>query len=85
MTNEQYLEGVKKSLNIPLTDTYQDASLLEYIGSVVDFLIGSGVPRDRITQYIVERGVNDLRENEPNGGKLSAFFMQYATQLAYRR
>ena len=85
MTDEQYLDGVKKALNIPSTDTYQDDSLKEYIGMVVDFLIGSGVPRERITPYAVERGVIDLRDNEPNGGKFSAFFMQYATQLAYRR
>ena len=75
------LENVKSALGI--TGTYQDSTIQQYIDEVVAFLVSSGVPEARITPGIVARGVSDLWNYGGNEGKLSPYFMQRATQLAY--
>lgn len=74
------LENVKKALNI--TGTYQDSTLEQYIAEVTDFLIKAGVKNANITVGIVARGVSDLWNYGAEGGKLSEYFMQRASQLA---
>ena len=75
------LESVKAALGI--TGTYQDSTIQKYIDEVIAFLEDSGVPNGKITPGIVARGVSDLWNYGGNEGKLSPYFMQRATQLAY--
>lgn len=76
------LDDVKKALGIE--GTYQDATLQEYIDEVIAFLLDAGVKRANITAGIVSRGVSDLWNYGVDGGKLSEYFMQRATQLSYK-
>lgn len=77
------LDNVKKALGI--TGTYQDDTLNEYITEVKLFLMSAGVREDDITPGIVSRGVSDLWNYGAGNGELSPYFMQRATQLAYRK
>lgn len=82
MTNAQFLAKVKKALGIE--GEYQDDTLTEYIDEVVEFLKDAGVKPANITAGIVARGVSDLWDYGSGSGKLSAYFMQRATQLSYK-
>ena len=77
------LPSVKLALNI--TGSYQDDTITEYIDEVVAFLKDAGVVASDITPGIVARGVSDLWDYSPGGGKLSTYFMQRATQLSYKK
>lgn len=76
------LESVKNALGI--TGDYQDETLKEYFDDVVGFLVDSGVSKRNITNGIVARGVSDLWNYGNSGGKLSSYFYERATQLAYK-
>lgn len=76
------LENVKNALGI--TGDYQDETLQIYFDEVVDFLRDSGVTKSNITDGIVSRGVSDLWNYGNAGGKLSQYFLERATQLAYK-
>ena len=76
------LENVKNALGI--TGNYQDSTLQEYFNEVIAFLTDSGVSNANITTGIVARGVSDLWNYGNGEGKLSPYFMQRATQLAYK-
>lgn len=76
------LEAVKNALGI--TGCYQDSTLQVYITEVMDFLRESGVKDTDITAGIVSRGVADLWNYGAGDGKLSSYFMQRASQLAYK-
>ena len=82
MNGEQFLESVKKSLNI--TGDYQNETLLGYISETVAFLVDSGVKSKNITPGIVSRGVSDLWNYGASDGKLSDYFKMRASQLAYK-
>lgn len=77
------LANVKTALGI--TGNYQDATLQIYFDEVVAVLIDAGVAESLITDGIVARGVADLWNYGAGEGKLSEYFMQRATQLAYKR
>lgn len=77
------LSQVKSALGI--VGEYQDDTLQQYFDEVVEFLKDSGVSEANITAGIVARGVSDLWNYGSGDGKLSTYFMQRATQLAYRR
>lgn len=77
------LAQVKSALGI--TGTYQDSTLQQYFDEVVAFLTDAGIPAANITAGIVARGVSDLWNYGDGDGKLSSYFLQRATQLAYRR
>lgn len=83
MTEAEMLTSVKNALGIQ--GNYQDDTLTEYINEVVSFLIDSGVKQNNITAGIVARGVSDLWSYGSGDGKLSAYFMQRAAQLSYKR
>lgn len=82
MNSQTILSDVKKSLGIE--GNYQDGTVNEYIVEVVDFLIEAGVKSNNITSGIVARGVADLWSYGAGDGKLSEYFKQRATQLAYK-
>lgn len=77
------LEEVKSAMGI--TGAYHDATLQVYFDEVVDFLKGAGVPASSMTSGVIARGVSDLWNYGGEGGKLSTYFMQRATQLALKR
>ena len=77
------LENVKSALGI--VGTYLDATIQQYIDEVTDFLTNAGVTPSNITAGIVARGVADLWNYGSGNGKLSEYFMQRATQLAYKQ
>ncbi len=76
------LADVKNALGI--TGDYQDATLQIYFDEVVDFLKEAGVKDANITKGIVARGVSDLWNYGLEGGKLSEYFYQRASQLSYK-
>lgn len=77
------LEQVKSAIGI--TGTYQDATVNQYILEVKAFLTDAGVKESNITVGLVARGVSDLWNYGSNKGVLSAYFMQRAAQLSYKK
>lgn len=80
---DEMLEKVKISLGI--TGTYQDNTVNEYILEIKAFLIDAGVKKSNITVGLVARGVSDLWNYGAGKGRLSEYFMQRASQLAYKK
>ena len=83
MADVSMLNEVKNALGI--TGDYQDNTLTEYINEVIGFLTDAGVTANNITSGIVARGVSDLWNYGSGEGQLSNYFIQRATQLAYKR
>lgn len=83
MAYDTMLEDVKICLGI--TGTYQDATINGYIVEVKAFLIDAGASPDSITTGVVVRGVSDLWNYGAGEGKFSEYFMQRASQLAYKK
>lgn len=86
MTNAALLEAVKLSLGI--TGNFQDETLNFYISEVLNYLSDAGVA-DSVLQSsniigIVTRGVADLWNYGAGNSSFSLYFMQRATQLAYK-
>lgn len=82
MSSNAMLTSVKNALGIQ--GDYQDATLTEYINEVTAFLVDAGVSAEDITSGLVARGVSDLWSYGAGNGKLSEYFMQRATQIAYK-
>lgn len=82
MAENTMLESVKKGLGIVGDDL--NNTLTEYIDEVTGFLKDAGVLEKNITAGIVTRGVSDLWNYGSGEGKLSEYFLQRATQLAYK-
>lgn len=76
------LLDVKNALGI--TGDYQDDTLQIYFDEVIDFLIDAGVKKSNISKGIVVCGVTDLWNYGSGEGQLSQYFLQRATQLAYK-
>lgn len=77
------LDDVKAALGI--TGDYQDSTLTVYFNETVDFVKDAGVAESKITAGLVARGVSDLWNYGGAEGKLSEYFMQRCTQLAYKK
>lgn len=79
------LESVKNALGI--TGTYQDATLQIYIDEVMAYMRDAGVPTEVINSSasagVIARGVTDLWNYNGGAGKLSDYFYQRVSQLAY--
>jgi len=77
------LSKVKSALGI--TGNYQDDTLTIYIEEVKAYMKGAGVPDAllEVSAGVVARGVSDLWNYGSAGGKLSDYFYQRVTQLAY--
>ena len=76
------LEQVKQNLGI--TGTFQDTTIQGWIDEVKAFLIDGGVLEENITVGIVAIGVKDLWNYGSGDGSYSPYFIQRATQLAYK-
>ena len=81
------LESVKSALGI--TGTYQDATLKIYIDEVIAYMKDAGVPEEVInagvSAGVIARGVTDLWNYNGGAGKLSDYFYQRVSQLAYSK
>ena len=79
------LESVKSALGI--TGTYQDVTLKIYIDEVIAYMKDAGVSTDVISSNVsagvIARGVTDLWNYNGGAGKLSDYFYQRVSQLAY--
>lgn len=79
------LESVKSALGI--TGTYQDVTLKIYVDEVIAYMKDAGVSTDVISSNVsagvIARGVTDLWNYNGGAGKLSDYFYQRVSQLAY--
>ena len=82
---DTYLASVKSALGI--TGEYQDATLKIYIDEVIAYMVSAGVPTEVISSNVsagvIARGVTDLWNYNGGAGKLSDYFYQRVSQLAY--
>lgn len=79
------LTKVKAALGV--TGNYLDETLNVYIDEVKAYMISAGVP-EAVTEAdtsagVIARGVTDLWNYNGGAGKLSDYFMQRVSQLAY--
>ena len=79
------LSKVKSALGI--TGEYQDETLIVYIDEVKAYMMSAGVPESLINSSVsagvIARGVTDLWNYNGGAGKLSDYFYQRVSQLAY--
>jgi len=79
------LNKVKSALGI--TGDYQDETLTVYIDEVKAYMVSAGVPEEVIESNasagVIARGVTDLWNYNGGAGKLSEYFYQRVSQLAY--
>ena len=82
---DTHLEKVKSALGI--TGNYQDETLKIYIDEVKAYMKDAGVPTEVIDSEasagVIARGVTDLWNYNGGAGKLSDYFYQRVSQLAY--
>jgi hypothetical protein len=82
---DTHLDKVKSALGI--TGTYQDATLTIYIDEVKAYMKDAGVSTDvlnsELSAGVIARGVTDLWNYNGGAGKLSDYFYQRVSQLAY--
>ena len=82
---DTHLDKVKSALGI--TGTYQDATLTIYIDEVKAYMKDAGVSIDvlnsELSAGVIARGVTDLWNYNGGAGKLSDYFYQRVSQLAY--
>lgn len=78
-----YIEDVVKATG--LTGEYQTGTVQEWYNEVIDTIKDAGVAEKFITTGLVARGVLDLWNYDSGGGKLSEYFYQRVTQLAYKK
>ncbi|MEE0440158.1 MAG: hypothetical protein ACLUT1_07455 [Ruminococcus sp.] len=87
MTAEELL--IKVKIGIGITGTYQDETLLTYIEEVKNFLLDGGVLESIVNGSesvgVITRGVSDLWNYGAGSAEFSTYFIQRATQLAYKR
>ena len=81
MTDKELLTKVKQALNIG--GSYQDNTLQIYIDEVKAYLIGAGINKDNVNNYVgvISRGVADLWNYGSGEAKLSNYFMQRVAQI----
>lgn len=79
------LSKVKSALGI--TGEYQDETLTVYIDEVKEYMVSAGVPKEvvdsDVSAGVIARGVTDLWNYNGGAGKLSDYFYQRVSQLAY--
>ena len=82
---DTHLELIKSALGI--TGNYQDATLKIYIDEVIAYMKDAGVSTEvinsNVSAGVIARGVTDLWNYNNGAGKLSDYFYQRVSQLAY--
>ena len=77
------ISDVKSALGI--TGDYLDDTITHYFNEIISFIGSAGVKENNITVGIVARGVSDLWNYGASEGKLSEYFIQRVSQLAYQK
>ena len=82
---DTHLDLVKKALGI--TGEYHDDTLNIYIDEVKAYMVSAGVSEEtvnsKVSAGVIARGVTDLWSYGSGTGKLSDYFYQRVSQLAY--
>lgn len=82
---DAHLDKVKSALGI--TGNFQDTTLTIYIDEVLAYMKDAGVSTDvidsELSAGVIARGVTDLWNYNGGAGKLSDYFYQRVSQLAY--
>ena len=85
MADANLIKAVKIARGMTGTFEVQDSQLAIEIDEVIGFMVDGGVPVDvansEASAGVIAKGVEDLKYN---GGVLSPYFWQRATQLAYK-
>lgn len=75
--------------NLGITGDYQNDTLRGYIDEVKQFLLDAGVSETVVESEtsagVIARGVSDLWNYGAGNAELSPYFIQRATQLAYKK
>ena len=84
MADAKLIKAVKLARGMTGTFEAQDNQLGMEIDDVISYMVSAGVPKEvansEASAGVIARGIEDIKYN---GGKLSEFFWQRATQLAY--
>ena len=84
MADAKVLEAVKKSRRETGTFKELDDALMADIDEVIGLMVDAGVPEkvanSEASAGVIARGIEDIKHN---GGKLSPYFYQRVTQLAF--
>lgn len=84
MADAKVLSAVKIARGMTGTFEAQDAQLNIEIDMVIGLMVGGGISQEvansEASAGVIAKGIEDIKYN---GGKLSEFFWQRATQLAY--
>lgn len=85
MADAKLVEAVKIARGMTGTFEPQDTQLKIEIDEVIGYLVAGGVPESvansEVSAGVIARGIEDIKYN---GGKLSDYFYQRVTQLAYK-
>ena len=57
---------------------YQEDTIKVWYDMTIDFLVGSGIPEDKIPSGLVARGISDLWNYGAGDGQFSKAFIQLA-------
>ena len=84
MADANLIKAVKLARGMTGTFEAQDAQLNIEIDEVIGCMIAGGVPKElansEASAGVIARGIEDIKYN---GGKLSDYFYQRVSQLAY--
>ena len=84
MADAKLLSAVKIARGMTGTFEAQDSQLNIEIDEVIGYMVAGGVPENvansEASAGVIARGIEDIKHN---GGKLSEYFYQRLTQLAY--
>lgn len=84
MADAKLIKAVKAARGITGDFEAQDVQIGIEIDEVIAFMISGGVPKDvansEASAGVIARGIEDIKYN---GGKLSDYFYQRVSQLAY--
>ena len=84
MADAKLLSAVKIARGMTGTFEAQDSQLNVEVDMVIGLMVGGGISQEvansEASAGVIAKGIEDIKYN---GGKLSEFFWQRATQLAY--
>jgi len=84
MADANLIKAVKLARGMTGTFEAQDAQLNIEIDEVIGYMVAGGVPKEvansEASAGVIARGIEDIKYN---GGKLSDYFYQRVSQLAY--
>lgn len=84
MADAKLVEAVKLARGMTGNFEAQDNQLKMEIDEVIGFMVAAGVPQvvasSEASAGVIARGIEDIKYN---GGKLSDYFYQRVSQLAY--